>query len=63
MKLTTEQWAELRAAAVADDVETFQRIVQEAARIVVACERNHARLCDRVRSFERGERPYLASER
>lgn len=63
MKINAEQWAQLRAAVAADDQESFERKVQEWVRIAVSHERSHARRCDAVRSRERGERPYLASER
>ena len=63
MKITSEKWRELRQTVVADDPEQFMKLVAELARISVAHERNFARRCDKVRAFEQGYRPYLASER
>ena len=63
MKITAEQWAELRAAVAANDKKRFESLLSEAARIFVAHSRDFAICCDKVRSRERGVQPFACWER
>ena len=63
MQITTDQWAELRAAVVDDDHERFESLLNEAARVAVAHARDFAIRCDKVRSREAGVKPYAVWQR
>ncbi|GEM_PF-5888806 len=63
MRISEEKWSEIRAAVECDDVETFQRLVIEHVRITLVKERWHQRVCDQVRSRERGLVPFFAFDR
>jgi inactivated superfamily I helicase len=63
MKITKNQWAQLKAAVAADDKEAFGKTLQELARIAVAHERSHAIRCDAARSREQGNQTYAVWER
>ncbi len=54
MKIDAEKWAEIRKAVELDDVETFQQMIQECARLAVGAERARQRMIDNVKYRERG---------
>ena len=63
MKIDSEKWLELRQAVALDDPEQFYKLVWEFAHQAVDEERVHRRVCDDVRSRERGVQPYFAFNR
>ena len=63
MRLTPDQWQELRQAVADDDQGVFDTKLSETVRIFVSHERDFQIRCARVRRFERGQKPYLITER
>ena len=63
MRIDAETWAKIRVAVEFDDTETFEQLVQNFANRVVYHEQARKKAADRVRSRERGERPYLCLDR
>jgi len=63
MQISPERWAELRAAVADDDQEGFDTTLSEIIRIFVSHERDYQIRCDKVRSRERGVRPFACWQR